>query len=97
MAKILIKPNFILEDGIRFNICSICKKEFRPRINGKGNLYRRTCSGECELILKSDIQKTCWDDDRKQYMSKLFTGRDTSTWNKRPREKSPNWDGGHSS
>lgn len=95
MAKVLVKPEFVLKDGIRYNICAICKKEFRARIKGRGNLYRRTCSGECELELKSSIQKTCWNDTRKEYMSKLLTGRDTSSWNIQRGDKKSNWKGGY--
>jgi len=83
---------------VRYNVCEVCGKEFRAREGwNKGNLYRRTCSEECLFKLKSEVSKEGWTEDRKQMMSELFTGRDTSDWNVARKEMKPNWKGGYSS
>ncbi len=74
--------------------CVICGAEFEARKNGKGNFYRKTCSPECESTLRSNINRERWDDDRRVYMSKLLTGRDTSHWKIPRKDERPNWEGG---
>lgn len=95
MSITYVMVNYFIENKMRYNICDICGDNFRPRINGIGNLYRRTCSTDCERKLKSGVQSAAWSDARKKYMSELFTGRDTSGWKNCSGEQKPNWSGGH--
>ena len=88
-----------LQKYVRYNTCIICKRTFRARErwDSGGNLSRETCSPECEHILKSNRQKEAWDTERKEHMSKLFTGRSTEGWNIQKGELSHNWKGGATS
>jgi hypothetical protein len=85
-----------LQKYVRYNTCIICKRTFRARErwDSGGNLSRETCSPECEHILKSNRQKEAWDTERKEHMSKLFTGRSTEGWDIKKGELSHNWKGG---
>ena len=78
-------------------ICIVCGKKFIARKNGKGNFYRKTCSKECFHVIRVEANKKSWTDERKEYMSELFTGRDTTHWKIPQAEKKPNWKGGYSS
>lgn len=83
---------------VRYNTCIICGKSFRAReAYNKGNLYRQTCGDECLNKLRSQVSKDGWTEERKQYMSELYTGRDTSTWNISKGNTRPNWKGGYCS
>lgn len=78
--------------------CIICEKEFRVREDWlHGNHYRKTCSPECEKAYRSQRIKETYTDERRDYMSELFTGRDTTGWNISKGKDRANWKGGISS
>jgi hypothetical protein len=78
------------------DICVVCKKEFRVREDWlHGNHYRKTCSPECERDYRSKRVKETYTQERKDHMSKVLTGRDTSGWNIPKGEQKWNWKGGH--
>ena len=78
----------------KYRICVVCRKSFCARQDGHGNFYKKTCSSECEKKLRAE--SSIWTDERKEYMSKLFTGRKV-TWHVRRGEECSYWKGGHTS
>lgn len=88
-----------LQKYVRYNTCVVCGTKFRARSawNSGGNLSRETCSPKCEFELRSAKSKEKWTEERKEKMSEMFTGRDTSGWNIPKRNQRPNWKGGSSS
>lgn len=91
MTITYVMVNSYLKNGIRYNICEICGTEFQGRLNGHGNFYRKTCSSECQAKMREISSK--WTEERKEYMSKLFTGREV-TWIVPKGKERPNWKGG---
>ena len=86
-----------LQKYARYNLCVICGKSFRARKkwDAGGRTSRETCSLKCEREYKIKRQKECWTQERREYMSELFTGRDTTGWNVQHGEEKPNWKGGY--
>ena len=88
-----------LQKYVRYRECIICGRIFRVKSkwNAKGSRYRKTCSEECQSELRSQTTRDSWTKERRERISKRFTGRDTSTWDIAKRERKPNWKGGYTS
>jgi 5-methylcytosine-specific restriction endonuclease McrA len=87
-----------LQKYVKYNDCVICGTRFRARKAwNSGNLYRSTCSDECEFELRSQKSKEKWTTERKLKQSEMLTGRDTIGWHIPRKEERPNWTGGKSS
>jgi hypothetical protein len=89
-----------LQKYVKYSTCIICGRQFRMREkwDSTTNHHKKTCGDpSCIHALRSQRSKDKWDDARKEHMSKLFTGRDTSKWNMPRGDKCSNWKGGHTS
>lgn len=89
-----------LQKYVKFSNCIVCGRQFRmrDRWDSTTNHHKKTCGDPvCIHTLRSQSSKENWDDERKQYMSELFTGRDTTGWDILKKEQKSNWKGGCSS
>lgn len=89
-----------LQKYVKYSKCIICGKNFRmrPKWDDTTNHHKKTCGDpDCLFKLRSETAQKGWSPERKQYMSGLFTGRDTSNWNTPQGADRYNWKGGISS
>jgi hypothetical protein len=89
-----------LQKYVKYSKCIICGKKFRvrPKWNDTSSHYKQTCGDpNCLFKLHSLKSKEKWNENRKEYMSKLFTGRDTTSWKIPRKEQKSNWKGGKTS
>ena len=82
-----------LQKYVKYGTCVICGRKFRMREkwNSTTSHYRKTCSPDCESALRSEVDSNAWTPERREYMSKLFTGRDMSGFNIKRGPESPIW------
>lgn len=89
-----------LQKYVAFGNCVICGRKFRMREKWTSTTshHRKTCSDDCEEKFRSIRQKEVWENspERREYMSNLLKGRDTTGWNIARRERAGNWKGGAS-